>query len=144
MEITGSCHCGAIRYEAEVDPANAGICHCTDCQILSGTAFRLSIRAAPGSFRILAGAPRVYTKTADSGNLREQAFCENCSTPIYATSPGPEPKIYSLRSGAIDQRDQLRPAFQIWTRSRLPWLELGAIPAADQQGDAPAGGPRKP
>jgi hypothetical protein len=134
MQITGSCHCGAIRYEADVDPATAGVCHCTDCQVLSGTAFRFSVRAVPGSFRIVAGAPRVYTKTADSGTLRDQAFCEHCGSPIYAATPGPEPRVYSLRAGTIHQRDQLRPSVQIWTSSQLPWIgELGGLPGAAKQ-----------
>jgi len=134
MLITGACHCGAIRYEAEVDPTAAGICHCTDCQILSGTAFRVSIRAAPGTFRIVTGAPRIYTKTAESGVVREQAFCEHCGSPIYATSPGPEPRVYSIRAGTIHQRDRLRPRVQIWTRSQLPWLDdIDSLPRIEKQ-----------
>jgi len=123
MHITGSCHCGAIRYEAEVDPARVSACHCTDCQALTGTAFRLSIQALPGTFRFVAGTPRVYTKTGDSGRKREQAFCERCGSPIYAASPGPEPRTTNVRVGTIDQRNELRPFRQIWTRSRLPWLD---------------------
>ena len=38
MKIDGGCHCGAIAYEAEVDPEKTSICHCTDCQQLTGTA----------------------------------------------------------------------------------------------------------
>lgn len=134
MHVTGGCHCGAIRFEAEVDPNTAGVCHCTDCQRLSGTAYRVSIQARAGSFRLLAGAPRIYTKTADSGALREQAFCERCGSPIYAVSPGAEPRNYSLRVGAIDQRDQIRPALQIWTSSRLAWLDgIDALPRIEQQ-----------
>ncbi len=134
MHVTGSCHCKAIRYEAEIDPATAGICHCTDCQVLSGTAFRVTVRAAPGTFRIVAGTPRVYTKTAESGAKREQAFCEHCGSPIYATSPGPEPRVYSIRGGTLDQRAALRPALQIWTRSRVPWLDaLPNVPCMDKQ-----------
>ena len=134
MTITGGCHCGAIRYEADIDPANAGVCHCTDCQILSGTAFRVSVPAAPGSFRITTGVPRIYVKTADSGAQREQAFCETCGSPIYAASPGPEPRVYSIRGGTLDQRAQLRPARQIWTQSRMAWLgEIGALPGVDKQ-----------
>ena len=120
MHVTGSCHCGAIRYEAEIDPAATGVCHCRDCQVLSGSAFRVVVRAAPGSFKLVTGTPRVYTKTADSGAKREQAFCETCGSPIYAAAPGPEPRVYSIRAGTLDQRDQLAPAIQIWTRSRLP------------------------
>ena len=134
MNITGGCHCGAIRYEAEVDPATAGVCHCTDCQQLSGTAFRFTIRAALGSFRFVRGTPRIYVKTAESGARRDQAFCETCGSPIYAATPGPEPRLYSLRAGTIDQRDQLRPVRQIWTASRLPWLgDLAALPGVAKQ-----------
>ena len=46
MKVHGSCHCGDIGYEAEVDPAQVGICSCTDCQMLTGSAFRVSV---PGS-----------------------------------------------------------------------------------------------
>ena len=37
MKIDGHCHCGYLTYEAEVKPEDAVICHCTDCQTLSGT-----------------------------------------------------------------------------------------------------------
>ena len=40
MKIEGACHCGYITYKAEMDPKHAGICHCADCQMLSGSAFR--------------------------------------------------------------------------------------------------------
>ncbi len=136
MHITGACHCLAIRYEADIDPALLRICHCTDCQRLSGAPFRANVRALPGTFRVTAGTPRIYTKTAESGARREQAFCEACGTGIYATSSGPEPRVYNLRFGSIDQRDQLpRAVVQIWTRSRLPWInELAEIPAIEKQG----------
>src|SRR5689334_18981220 len=39
MKIDGRCHCGEITFEAEVDPDALHICHCTDCQTLSGSAF---------------------------------------------------------------------------------------------------------
>ena len=135
MHITGACHCGAIRYEAEVDPNAVSVCHCSDCQSLTGAAYRISVEAAPGSFRLRAGTPRIYEKTADSGRVREQAFCGNCGSPIYATSPGPEPRIYNVRVGTIAERQQLRPSRQIWCRSRLGWLsEIAEQPALEKGG----------
>lgn len=132
MHITGACHCGKIRYEADVEPNQVNVCHCTDCQILTGSVYRVSIRALPETFRLLAGEPRVYTKTADSGQRREQAFCEHCGSPIYATSPGPEPRVYSIRVGTINERNQLHPYRQIWARSQLPWLaEVAASPSVE-------------
>ncbi len=134
MQITGSCHCGAIRYEADVDPAMMRVCHCTDCQTFSGSAFRVSVRAAPDSLQIRSGTPRLYVKTAESGNQSEQAFCEQCGTHLFGTVPGSEPKICSIRVGTIDQRDQLRPVAQIWTCSRLPWVtELSTLPGSATQ-----------
>jgi hypothetical protein len=102
MKITGGCHCGAITYEAEADPANASICHCTDCQQLTGAAFRTSIRADLGTFKILTGEPKIYVKIGDSGARRAQAFCANCGSPIYATAAeGSEPKSYNIRLGPL-------------------------------------------
>ena len=59
MKIDGCCHCGAIAYEAEIDPETVGICHCADCQQLTGTAFRVTAFAPGSAFRILRGAPKV-------------------------------------------------------------------------------------
>ena len=73
MKIDGSCHCGSITYTAEIDPENVGICHCTDCQTLSGSAFRISVRANKEAFN-LQGQPKIYVKAAESGARRSQAF----------------------------------------------------------------------
>ena len=74
MKVDGGCHCGSIRYEAEVDPAKVVICHCTDCQTLSGSAFRTVVPTNEGTFRLLSGTPKVYVKSAESENKREQTF----------------------------------------------------------------------
>ena len=94
MKVTGGCHCGHITYEAEVDPATVRVCHCTDCQRLTGTAFRANIASLPGTFRLKSGTPKIYIKTAESGNKRAHAFCPECGTPIYAAAPEPNPSTY--------------------------------------------------
>ena len=122
MKVTGHCHCGHITYEAEVDPATIRVCHCTDCQKLTGTAFRAAIASLPGTFVLKSGTPKIYIKTAETGTRRAHAFCLECGTPTWTAAPGPNPPIYGLRVGGIDQRPQLAaPARQIWCRSALPW-----------------------
>jgi hypothetical protein len=95
MKIDGACHCGLIAYEAEADPETTGICHCTDCQTLSGSAFRTVVASRRGSFKLRSGEPKIYVKTAESGTKRQQGFCPNCGTPIYSTTveDGPTPSI---------------------------------------------------
>lgn len=131
MKIDGRCHCGFIAYEAEVDPEDTRICHCTDCQALSGAPFRASVRAARDAFRLLSGEPAIYIKTAESGRKRAQAFCPRCGSPIYATTPDDPKADINIRVGTVRQRNQLVPRQQIWTQSRQPWVDdLSAIPLA--------------
>ena len=68
MHIDGGCHCGFIKYEAEVDADSVGICHCTDCQTLTGTAYRTTVQSLKGAFKLVSGTPKIYVKTAESGN----------------------------------------------------------------------------
>ena len=65
MHINGGCFCGAITYEAEIDPARVGICHCRDCQIFSGSAFRMSAVATPGSVKVTGGTPAKFEKPTE-------------------------------------------------------------------------------
>jgi hypothetical protein len=135
MNVDGSCHCGRIRYRAEVDPAKVVICHCTDCQTLSGSAFRTVVATNAGTFKLLSGEPKVYVKVAESGNRREQTFCADCGTPIYSGPGGQDAPVLSLRVGTLRQRDQLVPTDQFWFRSARDWL--ARLPAINKRETQP-------
>ena len=134
MKVDGRCHCGAVTYEAEVEPGTAAMCHCLDCQKLSGSVFRVGIQAPAETFRILTGAPRQYVKTADSGARRTHAFCGDCGSPVYSCAEE-NPQSYTLRLGALRQSAELgRPARQIWTMRRHDWvLAIAEIPSISGQ-----------
>jgi hypothetical protein len=100
MKVDGSCHCGQITFEAEIDPDRVRICHCADCQSLSGSAFRIVAPTSEKDFHLLASIPKLYIKrTADSGAPRVQAFCAECGSPIYATSMAGTERIFGIRLG---------------------------------------------
>ena len=135
MKVHGSCHCSFITIEGEADPDKVAICHCTDCQTSTGTAFRISV-PVPGATFKMTGQPTTYLKTtADSGKPRLQAFCPRCGTPIYSTTPGDGLQAsYTVRVGMLRQRDRLPPKRQIWWRSHRPWVtELAAVPTVEKQ-----------
>lgn len=133
MKIDGKCHCGEIAFEAEADESTVRICHCADCQSLSGSAFRTNVTVPANDFKLLRGTPKHYIKTAESGNKRLQAFCGTCGTAIYASAVE-NPPNYSLRLGTVRQRAALKPREQIWRRSALPWVDsISALPARDGQ-----------
>ena len=62
MRVHGQCHCGSVAFEAEVDPASARVCHCLDCQAMSGSLFRANIAALAGTFRLTRG--RIFASGA--------------------------------------------------------------------------------
>jgi hypothetical protein len=134
MKIDGRCHCGYITYEAEIDPEKIVICHCSDCQILSGSAFRTVALTRENTFRLLSGEPKVYVKTSESGTKRQQSFCPECGTPIYSSTVGDAPKVYGVRVGTARQRDELVPKTQLWFRSSQRWLaDLGLVRKIETQ-----------
>jgi hypothetical protein len=99
MKIDGRCHCGYITYEAEIDPEKVMICHCADCQNLSGSAFRTVVFTREDTFRLLSGELKIYVKTGESGTKRPQSFCPECGTPIYSSTVGEGPKVHPPPSG---------------------------------------------
>ena len=135
MKIDGRCLCGYIQYEADIEDPNAtSVCHCTDCQTLSGSAFRVGLPIPEGNFRLLSGQPKTYIKTAESGVKRAQVFCPDCGSALYSTSINKGPKTFRLRITGSNQRFDFVPTSQGWYRSAHKWLaDIGAIPAAQKQ-----------
>lgn len=134
MKIDGGCLCGQVTYEAEVDPDRVGICHCTDCQINSGSAYAVVVRVCGNSFKLLTGKLKSYQKIAESGTVRALNFCPECGTRIYSTTVGEGTDFFGLRAGTVRQRNQLKPSVQIWCRSAQDWvMDLRTIPQFDEQ-----------
>ncbi|MSP03216.1 MAG: GFA family protein [Acetobacteraceae bacterium] len=120
MRIDGACHGGSVAFEAEADTDTARICHCADCQKMSGSLFRANIQASSEGFRLPRGKPKIYARIADSGARLAQAFCPDCGAGVYATQAR-NPARYSLPVGTMTQRAIFRPTHQMWCQSALPW-----------------------
>ena len=132
MKIDGECHCGAVTYEAQVNPDLVVICHCTDCQTISGAPYRVNVPVLVERFN-LRGAPQVYVKTGGSGDSVSTAFCGRCGAALYS-SKGETPRYVNLRVGSVAQRAQLAPRSQGFCGSAMPWAmdirEVRRIPEA--------------
>jgi hypothetical protein len=119
MKIEGHCHCGLITYQADIDPERVSICHCTDCQALTGSPFRVTVICSAEQVRVTGKSPNLYAKTGDNGQTRLQHFCGECGTPLFTSGDSGD---WGIRWGSISQRDQLRPKRQIWCRSAVSWI----------------------
>jgi len=121
MKVDGQCHCGVVRYEAEIDPEKISICHCTDCQTLTGSPYRVTVLCSADDVRLTGRPPKIYAKTGDNGRTRNQHFCPECGSPLFTSGDGGADD-FGIRWGSIRQRDRLRPGRQIWCRSAAPWI----------------------
>ena len=61
-QIAGGCLCGKVRYSATGEPAFVGVCHCTDCQKFTGSAFS-TVVGVPKPALTLEGKLARYSKT---------------------------------------------------------------------------------
>jgi len=122
MKIDGSGHCGKITFDAELDESRVIICHCTDRQTFFGSAFRTVAFLPDSPFRLLSGETKLYVKTADSGNKREQNFCPKRGSPKNSTPSGKRAKHLGIPAGIISQRDRLIPTKQVWSKLARNWL----------------------
>ena len=128
MEIDGQCHCGRVTYRAEIDPEKVSICHCTDCQNLTGSPYRVTVLCSAEQIRMTGAKPKVYPKKGDNGRTRFQHFCEACGSPLFASGEGGT-EDWGIRWGSIRQRAELKPARQIWCRSAARWInEIEGLP----------------
>ncbi|WP_320200851.1 GFA family protein [Agrobacterium sp. rho-13.3] len=122
MHITGQCHCGHVTFEADANPDRVGICHCTDCQRLTGSPFRVTVMVERSALKLGDNQPKVYRKTADNGRGRKQHFCPQCGSPLFTSGEGDDANEWGIRWGSINERDALVPKAQIWTRSAVDWV----------------------
>jgi hypothetical protein len=133
MKINGACHCGAIAFEAEIDPTRVVVCHCNDCQVMSGAPLRAVVSTPIEKLSLLRGSPKSYVKVAQSGRRRSQVFCPDCGTALWGTA-SESPTAVNIRLGCIEQRAQLSPGFQVWQSCEAPWLQgLRDVPGLPQQ-----------
>lgn len=123
-KITGSCFCGAVRYECSADPIFAGNCHCRDCQKASGGAFAPAI-AVPAAALKVSGNVKFYDSKADNGNTVSRGFCTNCGGRVTSKSSG-VPDLAIILAGTLDDPSLFKPQMDVYTSSAQPWDHMDA------------------
>ena len=120
---TGRCLCGDIEFRLNEDPVAFYACHCTDCQKRSGSSFGLSMWVKRASLEVSKGAPALQTLKGADGGRRPSRACADCGVRLWS-EPAKWPDLAVLRPGALDDARQFTPAAHIWTRSKLPWVQI--------------------
>jgi len=118
----GGCLCGTVRYRLTAEPLTLYACHCTDCQVLSGSAFRLSMPVVRESVQITRGQPE-RLEYSPAGAQPSASRCRACSTWLWGEPPR-FPQVLIIRASTLDDRSWLNPVAHIWVRSAQPWFRI--------------------
>ena len=106
--FSGGCLCGSVRFVAQGRPYRVGLCHCLDCRKHHGTLFH-ACAIFPASALTINGETRDYAG---------RHFCPRCGSSVFACSADE----VEVGLGALDDTDQLRPTYELWTVRREGWL----------------------
>ncbi len=124
MRMEGGCSCAALRYELTASPLIVHACHCRDCQRISGSAFVINIWIEKEFVRPSGAIPQSFLLEAGGGKNHEVFFCGKCGAHVwsrYLRAPGDS---LFVRAGTLDTPEAVTPDVHVYTRSKLPWLEL--------------------
>ena len=124
MELEGGCACGKVRYKLTAEPLIVNACHCRDCQRLTGTAFVVNIWIERRFVEADHSRLSSVMLTAGSGKPHEVFRCPDCGTTLWSKYHAAPGDTVLLRAGTLDRSETIRPDVHIFTRSKLPWVEL--------------------
>ena len=107
--ITGGCQCGAVRYRLTGAPRMLYVCHCSDCQKQSSSAFGMSLIIERKSVEFTCGGERLrsWDTRGDDGEIKRCTFCPDCGTRVYHVTPG-EDEPLSIKAGTLDDTPRPR------------------------------------
>ncbi len=124
MTLEGGCACAATRYELTARPLIVHACHCRDCQRITGSAFVINLWIERKFVQASGAAPASYRLSGGSGKQHDVFFCGRCGTYLwskYHIAPG---DCLFVRAGTLDDPSAVTPDVHIYTRTKLPWVQL--------------------
>ena len=122
-KLEGGCACGAVRYRLKSAPMFTQACHCDDCKRQTGGAFVINALIETDRIELTDDAPVAISMPTGSGRPHDVYRCATCQTAVWSDY-GRRSSMRFLRVGALDTPAALPPQAHIFTRTKLPWLQL--------------------
>jgi hypothetical protein len=119
--VTGTCLCGAVRFEVDEPFETISMCHCESCKKLSGGPGTVSGRVPTGAIRLLEGEEHVRTYQPDEGTAK--TFCSICGSNLFGAG-WPTSEKTSVRLSALEGFFDQGPKQHIFVRSVAAWETL--------------------
>ena len=121
--MNGRCFCGEVRYQLKQPPQAAYYCHCRDCQYLAGAPFHVLAVVERNAVERQSGNLSAFRHPTQDGSELTREFCASCGTPLFLSSTRWD-DISMLSVLSLDNPEALKPAFEIWSRSKSSWAQI--------------------
>ncbi len=122
VAITGSCLCGAVRYELTQEPVWAHSCHCSRCRKAGGAAFASNLFVPIDGLRYTRGEKHLRSYKVPEAERFTHVFCEICGSPLPFRNEGRG--LTGIPMGSLDDDPGLSPRAQIFVESKAPWFTI--------------------
>ena len=126
---SGSCLCGAVRFEIDGEFERFYLCHCEYCRKDTGSAHAASLFSASAALKWVSG----------EGNLRQfnlpstrhsRSFCTTCGSALPITQMSG--KLLVVPAGSLNTGVPIKPDAHIFVSSRAAWDDaLEKLPTFD-------------
>jgi hypothetical protein len=119
-ELTGSCLCGAIRYQVSGEAVRFYHCHCSRCRKATGAGHASNLLVTPAdSIRWLAGADLIASYRLPEAKRFRNCFCTRCGGPVPRVIPELDGVL--IPAGTLDCAPPFPPQARIFHASRVDW-----------------------
>jgi hypothetical protein len=120
----GRCSCGAVTYALAAAPLFVHACHCRDCQRHTGSAFVINAMVLSADLQVITGEIAPWPAPAAKGAKHFIHRCAQCQSAVWSSYGGKKTAMVYLRVATLDRPEELPPSAHIFTRSKLPWVDL--------------------
>jgi len=119
LNLSGSCLCGAVRYEISGTPVRFYHCHCQRCRKSTGTGHASNIMLTPERFVWTAGEELLARYKVPEAERFTRCFCTQCGSPMprHVAELG----IAVIPAGSLDSELPITPQARIFWDSRAQW-----------------------
>ena len=127
---SGSCLCGAVRFEVEGDFEKFFLCHCEHCRKDIGSAHAANLFSSVARLRWIAGEDKTTLFTLPS-TRHSKCFCSVCGSALPTLQM--EGQMLVVPAGSLNSEVLLRPDVHLFGSSRANWdKELEKIPMLER------------
>ena len=118
--VTGSCLCQAVKFECDAQFGAFYLCHCAQCQKISGSAHVANLFTDVQNIRWLTGEENVQRYDVPGRSI-SNAFCGECGTAVPYVSKSGQSLV--VPAGSLDEEVSVTPNSHIFWEERAEWYE---------------------